>query len=394
MQILNDYVFQRMKTQLSTILFPPNSEQIRDLWLAQSRPCLTKHLKFVNTLDNEVDYAIFEGNVPTYEQANQAKIIHIKNVLKAPNFACSESHPYLYELQLYNDPKMLPSMLGWKYANQYICSKEALTLRAIFHVYLMCYNEERMLPHVLFHYRQADKIIVLDNESTDNSHSIIEKHEGTIQTYKSKNELNDALMTQTKNTCWQPSRNKCDYVIVCDTDEFVYLPNFKFDLQLGITWMKGCNLAFVKCQGYQMINLLLQFDDIAEKSNLFDLITSGYPCETYSKPAIFNPNLMERSNYVHGCHQFAPVWKVPPSTIRSNPKCPVLLLHYKHIGYEQELARRKMLKSRMSQMNKMLLLATDYLKSDEEMEEDVKQIYFHSPAQDLRPILHPFFHKK
>ena len=42
-------------------------------------------------------------------------------------------------------------------------------------LYTICYNEQEMLPYFLNHYsKMVDKIVVYDNQSTDNSRQILE----------------------------------------------------------------------------------------------------------------------------------------------------------------------------------------------------------------------------
>ena len=42
-------------------------------------------------------------------------------------------------------------------------------------LYTICYNEQEMLPYFLNHYsKMVDKIVVYDNQSTDNSRKILE----------------------------------------------------------------------------------------------------------------------------------------------------------------------------------------------------------------------------
>ena len=94
--------------------------------------------------------------------------------------------------------------------------------------YVICWNEEVMLPYYLRHYEIfCDKIIIYDNMSTDRSQEIIKAHpKCELRLYDSKGEVRDDLYLKIKNHAWKEARGQgIDYVIVGDTDEFLYHPN-------------------------------------------------------------------------------------------------------------------------------------------------------------------------
>ena len=51
----------------------------------------------------------------------------------------------------------------------------------IIHVYALCWNEEKMLPYFFKHYDNiADQYYIFDNNSTDNSLSMLRSHPKVI----------------------------------------------------------------------------------------------------------------------------------------------------------------------------------------------------------------------
>ena len=108
--------------------------------------------------------------------------------------------------------------------------------KPIIHCYFLCYNEENILPHLLRYYSDfCEKVFIMDNMSTDNSHEIIKTFEkAEIIPYNSNNELRDDVYLMLKNNLWKKSRGVADYVIVGDADEFIYHPNLLVTLSLNV----------------------------------------------------------------------------------------------------------------------------------------------------------------
>jgi hypothetical protein len=75
-----------------------------------------------------------------------------------------------------------------------------------------------MLPYFLNHYsKMVDKIVVYDNQSTDNSVEILKSFKGCeieIRDYNTNNEIQDGTLMMVKNNCWK--NDNSDYIIVLD----------------------------------------------------------------------------------------------------------------------------------------------------------------------------------
>ncbi|HEY3372002.1 MAG TPA: glycosyltransferase family 2 protein, partial [Prolixibacteraceae bacterium] len=89
---------------------------------------------------------------------------------------------------------------------------------SIIHYYTLCWNEERILSMVLDYYSEfCESMVVMDNESDDNSPSIIHSYpKATVRTYSSNGQIRDDIYLEIKNNVWKESRGKADWVIICD----------------------------------------------------------------------------------------------------------------------------------------------------------------------------------
>ena len=94
----------------------------------------------------------------------------------------------------------------------------------IIHVYSVCWNEEKFLPFYLKHYSSfAEKIIVYDNESTDNTLKILKQNPKVeIKTYKTGNKNDAITKTELLEKSWKKSRGKADWIILADIDELIH----------------------------------------------------------------------------------------------------------------------------------------------------------------------------
>jgi len=90
------------------------------------------------------------------------------------------------------------------------------------HIYILCYNEEVILPHTVEHYRRNFKdceITIYDNKSTDESRNIAKDLSCNIIVWDSNDEIDDYKYKDIKNSCWK--NQKEDWAIVIDMDEWL-----------------------------------------------------------------------------------------------------------------------------------------------------------------------------
>lgn len=191
------------------------------------------------------------------------------------------------------------------------------------HLYTMCWNEEKMLPYFFKHYDKiVDKYYILDNNSTDNSYSILKSHPNVDI---SKIELHgDSAMEAAQkqyNSIWKQSRNAADWVIVCDVDEHFYHPDFR-------NYLEKCTsngITLIIPTGYEMVSESFPSSD----KPLCETIRYGVRRDRMDKPQMFNPTEIEEINFEPGRHFANPIGNVRKSSNKE-----VLLLHYKYLGFD------------------------------------------------------------
>ncbi len=226
-------------------------------------------------------------------------------------------------------------------------------------VYVLSYNEEKMIPYFLQHYNFAEKIIVYDNYSNDKGPELLKTNKKIdLRYYDSGGQLDCAKAIKLKNSVWKEARGKCDYVILVDMDEFLYVEGGM------IPFLRKYRPTIVKSIGYEMVPMDNKSinDDL-----LINQIKDGVPSSYYNKTALFSPNKVEEINYSPGGHKCA-----PKGTINYAPS-PVLMLHYKYaFGPEYIIERYKMYASRMVEIIKKQNFGSQYLRLKDE---DIRKRY-------------------
>lgn len=191
-------------------------------------------------------------------------------------------------------------------------------------LYTFCYNEQEILPYFLKHYSTfVDKIVVYNNNSTDNSIQILNDWkdcEIEIRDYDTNNQYDEQTLIRLKNNCWKECNS--DYVIVCDMDELLYHPNI---------------LEFIEKQpltdyftpiGYNMVGYEIPTDYTKQ---IYDIIKMGTPDKHNNKNVLFKRNSITETNYSPGAHTSR--FKGTKRLI--NCMVPELkLLHYKFLSPE------------------------------------------------------------
>lgn len=222
-------------------------------------------------------------------------------------------------------------------------------------LYFINWNDSFYFPFIQAHYGQfCDKIVMYDNLSSDNSYARAKEYGWYYRTFGRKGMLNDQHYLDVKNHCWKECRGKgYDYVIVCDADEFIVPP-----LDSGN--------PFPIVNGFDMIS------DSLPVKNIFE-INSGLPSESYSKQAIFNPDVVQEINYVHGCHKHRAVLDQHRATGNNLPEQRAQLYHFRNIGgVERKITRHHEYMCRMSEFNKKHKMGFHYEHSDDAKREEWK----------------------
>ena len=211
------------------------------------------------------------------------------------------------------------------------------TSRPTVHVYSLCWNEFRLLPHYFSHYESdAERFIIQDDGSTDGSTELLADR-SDVDLGRFEYQVPDSFVIsalQFWNQAWKQSRGQADWVVLCNIDEFVHHP----DLPGYLGRMRQHGVTVLPAQGFEMVSERFPDPD----APLTRQIRRGVPSELYSKLAVFDPNAIEEVNYVVGRHDAQPVGRVVyPETTE------LRLLHYKSLGLEYLRDRQAELGARM-----------------------------------------------
>lgn len=155
--------------------------------------------------------------------------------------------------------------------------------------FILCYNEEKILPHTIKHYgRFCEDIFILNNGSTDRSIEIAKNMGCKVINYES-NEINELQYINIKQNCYKEYRHVYDYVIVCDADEFLYHKNLFEYIK------KYPQVDVFKLDGYEMSHENFDYEEDDYQS-----IKLACPSSGHNKCALFKPKV--DIEYGIGCH--------------------------------------------------------------------------------------------
>ncbi len=218
-------------------------------------------------------------------------------------------------------------------------------------LYSICWNEEKILPFFLQHYSKfVDKITIFDNESTDNSIKIIEEFKGCeveIISYSTGNKIDDHKYLEIKNNCWKSDPS--EYVIVCDTDEFLASEYNIFDYLANNT-----DIDIFTPSGFEMISEV--FPNSTEP--LVHQVLNGTWKDGLNKKILFKPNMLVDIGYSPGCHISYPIG----INLKVNEAASDLMMfHYKCLSLEYFISRTMSLRNRLSDFNLTVGAGSHYL---------------------------------
>jgi glycosyltransferase involved in cell wall biosynthesis len=187
-------------------------------------------------------------------------------------------------------------------------------------IFLICYNEEVMLPHTLQYYKgrfpDCD-IYLVDNMSTDRSCDIAKEQGCTIVPYDSKGQHDEGILIQVRSHIYK-SHVQEGWVIVCDMDEWLDMT----EKQLIEEDSKG--VTVITTQGVNMVGE-------AKTVDLSDIVLTdiqkGYLDDNFSKRVCFKYPAVSME-YWYGAHK---CWPIGHPVFSSKT---YYLKHYSFLGEE------------------------------------------------------------
>lgn len=221
-------------------------------------------------------------------------------------------------------------------------------------IYTIAYNEEFFLPYFINHYRSRFKncrIVIYDNESTDNTNQIAAENNCEIRTFYTDGKLNDEIYIQIKNNCWKEIEG---WVIICDIDELLDISQTDIDI------IEAEKTGLIKSKGYNMVNINDNMD-IAS-------IAHGIRSHSYDKLYCFDTRIVYETNYEPGCHKANPISKLKTQYYHK----PFICYHYKYINLNYMIKRHTEYAKRLSETNLKYGYGGHYLYSSNEISREFK----------------------
>lgn len=214
--------------------------------------------------------------------------------------------------------------------------------KPVVYVIACCYNEAAILPFFLDHYIRhvgASKVILYDGGSTDASAEIAAAYPQAVFKVEPSDKLDDRDLLRIRNEEWKNYRHECDWIIVCDVDEFLYCE----DPQTQLQSLKAEGITLPMVEGFEMY--AKTFPRHEPGKFLWQEVQTGVANPQYgNKNLIFDPRI--DINYGIGCHRCDPTGPV----VRSEGFV-FKSLHYCHLSYEAVVAKSRAAAARLSEWN-------------------------------------------
>lgn len=228
----------------------------------------------------------------------------------------------------------------------------------------LCYNESRSIPYIMPYYERMgfDKLIVYDNESTDNSVAMLKKYPFVeVRTFHTDRKQN-SIQSKLKSTIWKEFCNDPDtWMFISDFDEVLYYKgNFRSFLEQknkeGFTYLNQ-----------QMLELVSEkIPDLSDGSLIHEKCIGGvlwekrYGC----KMTLFKVSKTTALTYCPGAHNCK--WETGLIKKSLNNKG-IISFHVKYIGHDYIAQKMKLAAARRSDedIKKRYGVQYEKLKNDE-----------------------------
>ena len=168
-------------------------------------------------------------------------------------------------------------------------------------IFILCYNEEILLPHTIKHYKTYlpdCNIVIYDNKSTDKSVEIARTYGCKVISWNSNNEIDDYRYIYIKNNCW---KRALGWVIVCDMDEWLCVT------QNDLINEQNRNTFILTVRGYNMIGESKHID--LHDIDLHTINRSVYFPNENKSLCFYRPAIRE-INYKLGAHTCNPLFNI------------------------------------------------------------------------------------
>ncbi len=214
---------------------------------------------------------------------------------------------------------------------------------AVIYVVAVCFNEAAILPFFLDHYINfvgAKKIVLHDGGSTDGTAEIAARYPEVELVVKVSEKLDDRELMAIRNEEWKKYRNDCDWMVVCDVDEFIYHPR----LRARLAEFKRDGVTLPMVEGFEMLSK--EHPQHVPGRFIWESIQTGAPNpQYYNKNLIFDPRI--EINYLLGCHSCN-----PSGPVKRSDTFVFKNLHYRMLSHEHIVQKSLRAAARLSDWNK------------------------------------------
>ncbi|MDP2007816.1 MAG: glycosyltransferase family 2 protein [Rubrivivax sp.] len=249
----------------------------------------------------------------------------------------------------------------------------------VIYVVAVCFNEAPILPFFLdhyIHYLGARKVFLHDGGSTDGSAEIAARYPEVEFSVAPSEKLDDRDLMRTRNEEWKKYREQCDWMVVCDVDEFLYHP----DIRQALKDLKREGVTLPLVEGYNMIS---KSHPVHRPGRyLWQERQAGWADPRYlNKNLIFDPSI--DINYTLGCHGCLPTGPVVRSAGAVFKNLHMCMPSYRHVI---EKSRRSA--ARLSDWNKQTNAGFHY-RINAELTQAQYNAKFLAAANVVEPRLRP-----
>lgn len=266
-------------------------------------------------------------------------------------------------------------------------------------VYMPLWNDADLVRIILKHYESADRIIFYDVGSTDGGPDIAMKAGREVRYFKETDRLSDKTNIEMKNHAWKEAVGHADYVIVSDTDELIFFPEYPNDIISALNIWKKNKITHSDVISFAVIVKDQEVSDILSRLSVHqqptlsirkvsreDPILLYAPVShnvsvspyLYDKSIIFDPNAVAETNFQLGQHDWAPHFKQNPIS----PKFKPVMLHCRYLGETREFHRTQATRERIKHQFPQKQ-GLHYKVTDQQIRDRIKFIYSQGTTVDL-----------
>jgi glycosyltransferase involved in cell wall biosynthesis len=213
-------------------------------------------------------------------------------------------------------------------------------------VFAIARNEEKMIPYFIRHYSQFARVVILENNSTDNTVTIARSLGAFVWRCNVPDERRNLWFLDVKNNLWKASR--ADWVIVVDADEFVWHPDI-------INILKDTKATIIQPMLFEMFSEKFP----TTQGQIYDEVKNGVIGG--DKINIFRPKEIKEINFGAGSHE---AW--PEGNVDIEVNSGILTLHMRYLSLQYVLDRKAAECKRLSSEDRELGLGSHFLWSKKE----------------------------